>query len=66
MPDQIITIKVTGEKTITSISPTNPDTHKIQFLDYEDPYFRCYFQDSEHLVTEGGKGIIKVRIYESV
>ncbi len=64
MIEQTLVIPLTGEKTVFPIKAVNPDTCKVQFLDYEDPRFRCYFQDSEHLVIEGGKGIIRVRLYE--
>lgn len=64
MGSQTVKIIVTGEKTVTKVEPVNLLKVKIQFIDYSDPVFRCYFEGNDELVIEGGSGEITLRIYE--
>ncbi len=64
MASQIIKISLSGEKTIQKIKPIDVTKARISFMDYSDPNFRVWFEDSENIVIEGGSGEIVLKIFE--
>ncbi len=61
---QILTIEITGEKTIAEIKPVDVKKAKIRFVNFTDFNMRAYFEDETHIIIEGGSGEVEIEVYD--